>query len=220
MSESLYVIEDSLRQLAELRDAAELEGDSEALKVIDQQIADYLARVGTKVSSYVTLIRSRSAIVDACEAELDRIERIQRSAQAVVDRLKSTALVVMQRFGVTLLRDERTGHGLRRQANGGLRRIEITSYDDLPDEYTPVTVRLSPQTWAKMPKEIAEKCVVVQVTIDTEPIRKALGERVRCPECAGNPPTSECPRCKGAGNIPNTIPGAKLLERGEHVRVI
>ena len=41
---NLYQIESDLQQLAELRDAAEAEGDSEALKVIDDQLAAYLTR--------------------------------------------------------------------------------------------------------------------------------------------------------------------------------
>jgi hypothetical protein len=39
MSQSLYRIQQDLEQLAALRESAELEGDSEALKVIDQPSA-------------------------------------------------------------------------------------------------------------------------------------------------------------------------------------
>jgi Siphovirus Gp157 len=193
MSESLYVIEDSLRQLAELREAAKLEGDSEALKVIDQQIAEYLDKEAKKVSSYVALIQSRIAIVEACGQEIERIQDIEAAAAADIHRLKSMALGAMQRFGVQSLIDKRTGQGLRRQANGGLQQLEIPDPREIPRAYTKVYCEVNLVEWEVFAKDVGFK--LIMITPDAEAIRKALA----------------------AGS---EVHGAKLLERGEHVRVI
>jgi DnaJ-class molecular chaperone len=61
------------------------------------------------------------------------------------------------------------------------------------------------------------------VVPDTERIRDALAQRVPCKQCGGDGHRrceDRCPECDGAGTIPNTVPGAKLLERGEHLRVL
>jgi hypothetical protein len=192
---SLYQIEWDLQQLADLRELAESEGDSEALKVIDQQLAQYLTAEAAKVTSYVGLIRAREATVLQCAGELERIRYIQKQAQADIDRLKQTAMEVMNRFGVRELKAT-PGGGLRIQGNGGLQALETDP--DVPDEYAVITLKLTATQvvaiQTQMPKAL-EGCTFAKREWDTERIREALkrGE---------------------------SVPGAKLLPRGQHVKVL
>src|SRR6185437_1989079 len=116
---SLYVIEDSLQNLAGLRDQAEAEGDSEAIKVIDQQIAEYLTAEPAKVASYIGQMKSDDALIAACEEEIKRVKSIKNASQARKDRMEANAIAVMQRFGIRSLSAKEHG-SMRVQGNGGL----------------------------------------------------------------------------------------------------
>jgi hypothetical protein len=243
MSISLYQIEDALQSLVDLREQAEAEGDSEALKVIDQQLREYLTAEASKVTSYVGLIRSKLALIRDCIDERERIENIERCAQADVKRLKGNALAVMQQFGVRELKAT-PGGGLRIQGNGGKVPLDVDALV-IPDvmrkfvlpkvsqaEYNCLMAAIG-STTIEGARELYRAIVNHTTTEpDTERIREALAQRVPCPECKGQKTipqkadeqgnvlrSSDCACCNGAGTIPNTVPGAKLLERGEHLRV-
>jgi hypothetical protein len=236
MSLSLYNIEDSLQQLMELRTQAIEEGDAEAEKVIDQQIAEYLTKEVAKVTSYVALIRSREAVVSEAAIEIARMQMILEAAKRDVERLKKTALDVMNRFGVRELKAT-PGGGLRIQANGGLQPLEIEGALSpgaaLPQEFFSVTVKMPFPVWAAIIRTMTEAGAYPmlgtareQIEPNTTAIREALKQRVTCPECKGSrfvgfyPDGEPCPLCKQEGTIAATVPGAKLLDRGEHVRVL
>jgi hypothetical protein len=212
MSISLYQIEAALQSLVDLREQAEAEGDSEALKVIDQQLREYLTKEAAKVTSYVALIRKREQDLYACLKEEQRIHYLRVAAQADIDRLKANALAAMQQFGVKELKAT-PGGGLRIQGNGGKEPLEIAEWPKDPGgRYEARSADVG---------AIFEVPVKLFAVPDTERIREALAQRVPCPLCqAKNWIEAQCPRCAGAGTIPNTVPGAKLLERGEHLRVL
>lgn len=222
---NLYAIEQSLQQLVDLREQAEADGDSEAIAVIDGQLREYLTQEAAKVTSYVALIRSRQALVDACNAEMERVVNICDCAQADIDRLKVNALAVMQRFGVKELKAT-PGGGLRIQGNGGVQALEVYDNIELRDEFKQVTVTLPLRQWQAMQQAFEDDPGMGSIyqrpaEPDTERIRAALAQRVVCPECkGGDVPGGECPTCEGAGTIPATVPGAKLLPRGESLRVL
>lgn len=229
--ESLYVIEDSLQQLADTRAAAEADGDTEALKVIDQLEFNYLLQRGEKIDSYAGLIHKREDTADLCEKEAARLLDRAKAARNDVARLKQTALTVMQQFDVKEL--STPTNTIRRQKNGGLQPLEIAlNAAGVPDEYLRVTVSLPLVQWRAMAAAFEDDPGMARVHEqltkypETERIREALKQRVKCPECNGlgashnNSAASPCPRCGREGTIPQTIPGTKLLERGEHVRVL
>jgi hypothetical protein len=233
MNESLYLIEDTLEQIQMQRQIAEAEGDSEALKVIDQIEREYLTKEAAKVTSYVALIRSRGATVLACQQERKRIADIQNAAHRDIDRLKANALEAMQRFGVKELKAT-PGGGFRRQANGGLQALE-TDVNVIEDDLLLVTVTMPRHVWDQVEAEVVLTCdlgdqlLISSDKPNTDLIRDALKRRRVCPECGGVgyphdgegyvTSSKECQRCEGSGNIPNTVPGAKLLPRGEHVKI-
>ena len=246
MSASLFVIEQSLVDLEELRATLVDEGDTEAVAAVDAQIKEWLTAEASKVTSYVGLIRSKQATVEAAKAEKARVDAILKAAEADVERLKANALAVMQRFDVKELKAV-PGGGLRRQGNGGLEPLDIPVAENVPNKYTLRTVRLTwgmVETIRTLINERRQKpndshsmiclgdleATVEQGKIqpDTAAIRIALEQRVTCPECKGtgerkyhaDNESSDCLHCKGERKVPATVEGARLLPKGEHVRVI
>ena len=217
---SLFTIEESLAMLVEAREDAEAEGDAAAVTECDKALAQYLTAEAAKVNSYAALIRRQLTEAEECEAEAQRLAARAKTRRAFVDRLKATALEVMQRFGVKELRS--ATNTLRVQKNGGLQPLDISEHAmDVPPEYRRVVVTLAYEDWKEIEPEDRDG-MKIQIFTDNEAIRKALAQRVRCPWCKGEAVTSgncRCERCDGQGTVPQTIPGARLLERGSHVRV-
>ncbi len=146
-----------------------------------------------------------------------------------MDRLKVNALEVMQRFGVKELRS--ATNTLRIQKNGGLQPLEVDSPEMIPVAETDAHLTIRAEDWNALwlpildtlPPELVKRVTGgLGFVPNTQRIRKALAEKVRCPECKGEsvtPGNCRCERCDGTGLVPRTIPGAKLLERGSHLRV-
>lgn len=226
MSLSLYVIEDSLAQLAEAREAAEAEGDSEAIAVIDKEIAAYLTREVAKVDSYAGLIRRRLDDAKLLKAEAARLADRAKVAEADADRLKETALRVMQQFGVKELKTQT--NTLRVQGNGGLEALDVEP-ELLPRSMKLITVTMPLNDWFDIrpgqDTPMAKRISTRSLDPNSDAIREALKQRVPCPECyertAANSgvANANCERCNGSGTVPNTVPGARLLPRGSHVRL-
>jgi len=228
VSASLFVIEQSLVDLEELRATLVDEGDTEAVAAVDAQIKEWLTAEASKVTSYVGLIRSKQATVEAAKAEKARVDAILKAAEADVERLKANALAVMQRFDVKELKAT-PGGGLRRQGNGGLEPLDIPEWPkDASGNFK--ALREHDAGLVNFPSDFPVKALYIP---DTEKIREEFKRRVTCPECKGsefvhNPKAAQtgetvlitCPRCKGELTVPATVPGARLLPRGEHVRVI
>jgi hypothetical protein len=230
---SLYTIEASLQLLAETREAAEAEGDAAAVTECDKALASYLTAEASKVNSYAALIRRQTAEAEECEAEAARLTARAKQRRAFVDRLKSTALEVMQRFGVRELRS--ATNTLRVQNNGGVQPLDTSGVVDA--KWQKITVTLPALVWLDL-MGLAEAAARDSETYrmldkltdraprspDTDLIRKALAVQERCPECKGvgapwnNSASVPCARCNGTGWVHPTIPGARLLERGVHLR--
>lgn len=204
MNESLYLIEDTLEQIQMQRKIAEAEGDSEALKVIDQIEREYLTKEAAKVTSYVALIRSREATVLACQQERKRIADIQNAAQADIDRLKANALEAMQRFGVKELKAT-PGGGFRRQANGALQALDTSELTSAV--WQNITVTLPALVWMDL----------MGLAQAAAPNSETYAMLMRLTEKAPRTPDTE--RIQEALKQ-RTVPGVKLLPRGEHVRCL
>jgi Gp157 protein len=188
VSLSLYTIESDLLELAQLRETAELEGDSEALKVIDQQIREYIElREPRKVANYVNLLRTWDAEAEACEKEAERFATMAKQRRANIERLKAQALAVMQQFDIKELRAAPVG-GLRRQGNGGLEPLDIAGW---PRDSSGRFEMIPEADWRRM---LPPEFLKLYFAPNTEKLREALKTSV--------------------------VNGAKLLPRGEHVRVL
>lgn len=235
VKESLWQIEESLEQLAQMREAYEAEGDSVALKAVDIAIATYLEeREPAKINSYAALIRRYESEAAECAQESDRLKYRARMAQAEADHLKATALAVMQRFQIKELHTPT--NSITRQANGGLQKLDAPYPMLLPLGYRKFTLTLDAETYIALRNLCGHsEDDVLFALVDaakfepaTDVIRKALGQRIQCPECGGKGDKFAqdldgeevrigCTRCMGAGTVQNTVPGARLLPRGERI---
>jgi Siphovirus Gp157 len=228
MDTSLYVIEDTLQQLDELRDLAALEGDAEAVAVIDKQIAEYLDRRVAKVNSFAELAIKCTTNAAICKAKAQDFANRAGFWETKLANLKRIALEALQRFQVPKF--ETPEHTIRKQANGGLQELEVDEpVENLPAEFLRVRVDMSLRLWLSIMGDMSEvDCREVgkrEMYADTEAIRKRLKTLEVCPDCAetgkvGVVKPVKCPTCEGKGLVPATIPGARLKPRGEHVRFV
>lgn len=229
MNLSLFAIEESLALLAETREAAEADGDTAAVEQCDKALAEYLDKSAAKVDSYAALIHRSRAEAQTCADEIERLTARFKRTTAFVDRLRANALEVMQRFNVKELRSPT--NTLRRQANGGMQPLETDQA--VPMGLRKVTIMMTGDCYLWLlsllqgdshPKHPLLMGAMEAATDapDAQRIRVALAQQVRCPECKGEVVTTgncRCERCDGTGHVAQTVPGAKLLARGEHVRL-
>lgn len=233
MSLSLFEVEHGIQELMDMRDAAVDEGaPPDELAVIDQTIAEYFQKEVRKVNGIAHAITTYEAAAQIAKDEVERIQAHARRLQGRADRIRENALKAMQAFGVKKL--ETPTHRLSVCGNGGIEPLDI-GRDLLRPGYLLASVELDMEDWQAAMDAILEAGLVhihtrMQSTM-TNPIpynaaiRQALKQRVTCPECKGigadynNWAAIPCPRCEGKGTIPNTVPGAQLLPRGEHLRV-
>jgi Siphovirus Gp157 len=231
---SLYGIEETLLGLTELRDAAVSQGDAETVAILDQEIEAYLTKEAAKVYSYAALIRQREDAAAICKARAEDLAARAKAMQADAARLKEMALRVMQRFQVySLTAAEVT---LRVQSNGGVKPVEIDPDGFIEPRMQDATVTMPGDLWetikraAQVPEQLLERKTRVVWTPNAARIREALEQQIACPRCSGtgqlcpagpsDAPMETCDRCEGRGMLPMTVPGAKLLPRGSHLRVI
>lgn len=162
--------------------------------------------------------------------EAKRLTERADAHRAHFDRIKAATLRAMQDHGVRVL--ETPTNKLRVQANGGKEPLEIT--DLVPAELTDLRIKIPEDLWQLVCQEISENAPLLERLCEEVPevrepngdrIRAALKQQVPCSECAANAIDADhaanpgCLRCEGRGTIPNTVPGAKLLPRGFHLRV-
>ena len=207
MSPSLYIIEDSLQQLAELRDQAEAEGDSEALKVIEAQIGEYLTKEAAKVDSYAGLIQRETANAKLCREEANRLLELARKREAFVEMLKERAVAVMEQFGVRVI--ESPKHRMRVQGNGGLEPLEIPMQDRLPEGLKEYTVKMPGDLYHWIWNAIK----AVEEGLDLVP--HPLAEKVM-DEATSLPRNQAIREALKSGE---DVPGARLLPRGKSLRI-
>ncbi len=226
---TLSAIESTLSQLLDLRDQAETEGNSEAVTVIDQQIQEYFVVEVKKVDSIANAYRTFAHYGATARAEAERLHDRARKFEKVCERIKAWAQYAMERNDKKRL--DSPLNTLRVQANGGLQPLEVYDPMAVPLEMKQVTItmRASDWMWLKECGDIDTHACTREyserVEPDSEAIRDALKKRHKCPECDGvpfhpqKPGKGYCARCEGKGDIPDTVPGARLLERGRHLRI-
>jgi hypothetical protein len=152
MSASLFVIEQSLVDLEELRATLVDEGDSEGVAVVDQQIAEWQDRSPAKVASSLAFVRQQENTVAACKAEEERVRAIRKRAESNIERYKAYVLAVMQRFDIKELKAEKIG-GFRRQLAGGVQSLELAE-SLLPESVVTYSVGMSAECFASIPEQI------------------------------------------------------------------
>jgi Gp157 protein len=196
MKENLYLIEETLLGLTELRDAAVSQDDAETVAILDQEIEAYLTKEAAKVYSYAALIRQRQDAAAICKARAEDLAARAKAMQADADRLKGMALRVMQRFDVKALTAAEVT--LRVQGNGGVKPLELTG-EPLPDDKQYVQVTMTLADFEKHVHKYGEVPKFAYQATEPEPATGLIREALERGE---------------------QVPGAKLLPRGSHLRVI
>jgi Siphovirus Gp157 len=197
MSLSLWNIEQTLQDLADARESAEDAGDAEAVKAIDAEIVAYLTREAMKIDSYASLVRKWQTEANLLANEARRLLERSRRMNADVDRLKKNALAAMQTFNVTEFKTP--SNTMRRQKNGGLQALEVDktpdNEPDVDEDFIDVAVRMPLNDWER----ITGICkwhtpLDIEYIVSEKKLRDALAL--------------------------GPVAGARLRERGEHVRVL
>jgi len=241
---SLYEIESGLQTIIEARAAAEDDGaPPDELAAIDQALQEYLAREVRKVDGTAKAILAFQAAADAANAESERLADRALRHYETAQRIKDHALQVMLsqeaqcnecggagfpdapdgdttyaaedlitcrscggtgRVPSPIKKLETPTHFLRVQNNGGVEALE-TDMETLPDDFKLYTATVSGTLvkWLHkmlMEVELEQNQRIIRmldaatVTPDTNGIREALKRG-------------------------DAVPGARLVERGKHLRV-
>lgn len=220
-----------------------VEESRKELAEVERLLMEYAEREVRKVDGWHSAIRRMETDLDAEEQELAAIKVRRDRTKASLKRLKEAGVAVLQHFEKKEFVGT-AGRKLRRQVNGGLAPLQVDGWDEekgiwtgpevLPSEYQNITVKLPLDDWNKL-RSAASVFGSVGKVIGIEPangrIREALA--VVCPVCHGREPQRccngvdcgcqglpiepPCEACDGTGK--QKIPGARILDRAEYLRI-
>ncbi len=244
---SLFQIESELLQLIDAREDVlermagmspdELTASPEIgaeLATIEGLIRDYVGREIRKVDGIATAIKEfqQRALVKTAAAK--DLELSAKRDADTVERIKATVLQVLQEFGEKKLAGRL--FTISRQGNGGVAPLVIAQPDLVPKELQRVTVTCSRPVWDLMRAylnrfwgdhaNITADDLFSTVRVESEPDPKGIREVLEAAqkqesalylESAGKGWTDET--LKTVLSKVQRVPGCRLEERGEHIRV-
>jgi len=208
---SLYQIQADLQELM----AAYGEAEDDATRLaIEQGIQEYATREVTKVDGIRSYLRHCEvmAVAAKCEAE-SQMERSRKWSRRA-EKLQAICLSTMIQMGKKRL-EGNTG-SLAVKTNGGLQALEIQDPAMIPDDCKLATITIPEAQYKGIKEHLLDIGVDIKddkFAISNTAIRKAL--EAPCWLCAGK--DADCDQCGGTGT--NTVPGARLKERGQHLEV-
>jgi hypothetical protein len=189
---ALWQIETELAELLTAREAMEEEGAlPEELAAIDGQIAAYCSAEVAKVDRIAGAIRACEVNANVLAEEIDRLESRKKAWEDRAERIMAATLAAMQARGIKSL--ETPANRLTVAGNGGVEPLEFTG-GPLPAQLCTVLVKMPLATWRRLGELTDHDCVAGEPGPNTAAIRAAL---------------------KRGENVP----GAKLGERGVHLRM-
>lgn len=214
--------------------AEDLAEQRDALAMIEKTLAEYQSLEVRKVDNCHRFLSSIKHLVPALKAEAAAITARARRLEASGEWLKERIMQAMELGGKKRV-DGESGRYLMRKGNGGLAKLHVDGWDDerkqwttqegvLDERFIDVTVTLPASQWEWLIElaEIEVPGMVLGVIGNSrsapsnERIRVALAEQ--CALCAGRDAVDQsCTDCSGTGK--NKVPGARLLERGQHLEV-
>jgi hypothetical protein len=198
---SLYNIAEELVALKQLRDDAELEGDAEAVKVIDGQIQEWVRGcLATKADGIRGYIHQLEAHLETWRSEQARFREMANRAHSDIERLKSYVLDAMRLLEAKKIEGSKGDVLLRRRGNGGVKPLVIAQPELVPQEMTIYSVRMSGQAYRYFLQLVADAPQAVAVL-----------------DGATHEPNNQMIRAaleRGEG-----VPGCFLDDRGEHLVV-
>jgi Siphovirus Gp157 len=174
-----------------------------------------------KVDGYVAQLRTLQAAMEYRKKEAARHTLAARQIQSALDWLKQFAQGAMEAWGKKRL-EGKTGY-LLLKGDGGKQAVTITDESLVPEQFMMVSLTYSLKQWAEMGIRPDPKHPRVPVL---SLIAEALNQP--CPDCAGKGgpvdltaygggDNEPCPTCDGTGK--QSVPGARLQDRGQHVEI-
>lgn len=216
----------------------------DALAMIEKTLAEYQSLEVRKVDNCHRFLTSIKHLVPVLKAEAAAITARARRLEASGEWLKERIMQAMELGGKKRV-DGESGRYLMRKGNGGLAKLHVDGWDEekkqwsestgvLPGEFIDVTVRMKLSEWETrvgihaMPHVIG----LIRSEPSQDRIREALA--MACQVCDGQeachcgepmngyhethtPVKMICDACDGTGK--NKVPGARLLDRGQHLEV-
>ncbi len=179
---------------------AEAQGEDRPLLVAEQtEIQQRLDQLGAelvgKVDSLAGVLRRLPRDVAEYKAERDRYAAKAAAAERGLDWLKEYTARVMREHSWKHLKTEK--NTILRKGNGGVQPLEITDASLIPMDCRKATIAMPADEWQNFREhmlDIGMTLISESVEIDNKAIREAIADQ-----------------CE--------VPGARLLPRGEHVRL-
>ena len=191
---SLYNIASELVELKQLREDAEYEGDTEAVKVIDGQIQEWVRGcLATKADGIRGWLKHLAVQAVEWQEEAKRFTVLAKRAREDADRLKAYVLDAMHLLDTKKIEGSKGDVLLRRRGNGGVKPLVIAQPELVPDELQYVVVSLPLHEWGKVLDQ------VVALRVDRPGPHPGL--------------------IRAALERGEHVMGCRLDDRGEHLRV-
>ena len=215
-------------QLAEEAEDAEktrslTEIEAEAAEV-DAALMQYVGQILEKVDNIHALLLWARTMENAANDEVRKRSQAVRRLRAMQDRIKAMALQVMEARGIKKAVGT-AGRYLLRKGNGGIQALQIDGIGEngqflatspLPSAYRDVVVRMPQVMWDRLRLLFEVPDFAVTVVPAQDRIREAMEKP--CDWCEdGKEGGVTCTEC--GGTCKARVPGARLLDRGEHLEV-
>ena len=190
--QSLFRIEQGLANLIAAREECETDEERQAF---DIQIRDYVAAEIRKVDGIGDYRQFIKMHIEAAKAENARLAAVYGRWTARLKAIDEATMYAMQSFGEKRL--EGATHAVRVQANGGPAPLVINNPELIPAHLQTATVTMSVRLLRSICRDLSEvECREIYKTV-TEPDNERIREALKGTE---------------------TVPGAHLGPRGEHLR--
>lgn len=228
---SLFQIETELLGLIEARaDAQERRsqpgmqedsGITEELATIDGLIRDYMKREVAKVDGIALTVKEFAARAKVHKEAAEELLAKARHEEETVERIKAMVLNVMQEVGEKKFQGRL--YTLARHGNGGVRALTVAQPDLVPLERKCCTIELRADVVGAFSEQFAGTYRIVEIAHpDNQSIRLILEEAERAESeikkwAEAEKWTPE--QIATAMNMIERVPGCRLEERGEHLRI-
>ncbi len=232
---SLHNIETDLRELALEREEAE---SADVVAMIDAEIQRYIEAEIRKCDGIADFCVHLDALQKDIDGEIKRLQARQYKVKRTLDRIKDTVKFVMAGMPWKEGKPrkiEGVRHTISLRGNGGKQAVVVTDESLVPDAFKRVTItvdleiahymRVASSSWkyknqlwdsldagkpevslSRISDELNKPCIQCEGTGERKVFESdTVVSRVKCPECAGTGKQS--------------VPGARLEERGESVHI-
>ncbi len=206
---TLFVIESALSDLMETRQEindeicltpADLDARADALRAVDAAIVEYVTTEVRKADNIARYVRSCEEHAEACKREAERLKHNEQVWTERKDRIKALVLQIMRDCDKKKI--EGATYMLKRQANGGVQPVEVVQPELVPEEFSFVR-------WS-IPARLA------RILVNNWSEKQFLEDFNRLGDCPFEPDRQKIRVALERGE---GVPGCRLAERGEHVRI-